>query len=74
MYTLDVNGEAPFVIEVDATCFLIQAFEVDDGIVFTTTTREKEVRFEPDPETGNLKPDYYPIDVDRVENARKLTP
>ncbi|MBV4357347.1 hypothetical protein [Pinibacter aurantiacus] len=65
MYKLESDGEEPFVIEVANTCFIIQPFQVEEGITFITTIREKEIRFEPDPETGDLKPDYYPIDVDR---------
>jgi|GEM_PF-1704065 len=64
MYKLDADGEEPFVIEVATTCFIIQPFQVEDGVVFITTIREKEIRFEPDEASGDLKPDYYPIDVD----------
>jgi hypothetical protein len=61
----DAEGEEPFVIEADNTCFIIQAFLAGDGIVFITTIREQAIRFAPDPASGNLTPNYYPMEVDR---------
>lgn len=59
------KGEEPFVIEADNTCFIIQALHIENEVVFITTIGEKELRFEPDPETGDLKPSYYPVDENR---------
>lgn len=62
---MSLNGEEAFVIEIGDTSFIIQEFLVDSCLIFTTTINGKDIRFEPDEESGNLKADFYPIDVDR---------
>jgi hypothetical protein len=65
MNKLNGNEEDSFVIEAASTCFIIQQFLVDENLVFVTTVREQEIHFRADQESGDLKPNFYPINVER---------